>query len=80
MEPVKKDLAWLIKNANAKNLEYIIQAKKRKLEWSQEEIDKFLAPKISACQECVEHGETFCCGCNTLEMMLSDKPCGNGKF
>lgn len=49
--------------------------------YEQDDVEKLLN-KAASCPECVNNG--FCvnsdCECPIVEVMLSDKPCPNGRF
>lgn len=69
-----------IKNMTFDNLYYIRQAKKRKKEWTQEQIDEQVNRKALLCPGCWDQGACVHCGCNIYDMFISDKPCEDGKF
>lgn len=47
---------------------------------NEEDVMNKVAFKSATCPECVFNGECIECGCPTMELFCSDKPCPRDKF
>lgn len=69
-----------LKNITLDNAFYIAQSEVRKRTWSKEALEEIVSKKEALCPECAAQKACIYCGCQFPEMLISDKPCPQGKF